>query len=99
MLGGFYQWFWFHTEFWLTPVDRRPYTFIMRDWIYTHVGWFVLMLGIWFAAFFTWNLYHPVPASIIGSLSVFLLAHLVWGSKWIEGQQESPVFLGEAAAS
>jgi len=96
MLGNFYQWFWFHTEFWLTPIDRRPYTFIMRDWIYTHVGWFILILIAWFGGVFVWNLHHPLPASIVGFLSAFLLAHLVWGTKWIEGQQEVPDYLGEA---
>jgi len=75
MLGRFYEWFWFHTEFWLTPVNRRPYTFIMRDWIYTHTGVFVLILFLYFGSLFAWNLYHPVPASITGFLSAFLLAH------------------------
>ena len=95
MLGRFYQWFWFHTEFWLTPVNRRPYTFIMRDWIFTHIGWFVLALVVWFGLLFFWNLYQPTPALIIGLLSSFLLAHLVWGTKWIEHQQELPTYLGE----
>lgn len=95
MLGSFYEWFWFHTEFWLTPVDRRPYTFIMRDWIYTHTGIFVAILSIWFGGMFVWNLNYPIPASITGFLSAFILAHLVWGTKWIEGQQEHPEYLGE----
>jgi len=95
ILGKFYQWFWFNTEFWLTPVDRRPYTFIMRDWIYTHIGWFIVMASVWFAGVFTWVLFQPVPASFIGFFSAFLLAHLVWGSKWIEGQQEFPEYLPE----
>ncbi len=94
MLGRFYQWFWFHTEFWLTPVNRRPYTFIMRDWLYNHVGWFVVILVIWFGGILAWSLFNPTLASILGFLSGFLLAHLIWGTKWIEGQQELPQYLG-----
>ncbi len=94
-LMEFYQWFWFKTEFWLTPVNRRPYTFIMRDWVFNHMGAFIFILFLWFGGVFAWNLYHPVPALITGFLSAFLLAHLIWGTKWIEGQQESPHYLGE----
>lgn len=93
-LGRAYQWFWFHSEWYLTPVNRRPYTFIMRDWIYTHVGLSVLVIIVWFSGVFVWNLYHPVPASIVGFSSAGLLAHLVWGSKYIENQQEFPQYLG-----
>lgn len=95
MLGRIYQKIWFHTEFWLTPVDRRPLTFIMKDWIYTHVGLFCLILVVYFGGVFYWNLHHPLPASIIGFFSAGLLAHLVWGTKWIEGQQEYPEYLGD----
>ncbi len=95
MLGRFYQQLWFHTEFWLTPVNRRPYTFIMRDWIYTHGNLFVIILALWLGGLVNWSVYQPVPALITGILSSFLLAHLVWGTKWIEGQQEYPEYLGE----
>ncbi len=95
LLGRFYQSFWFHTEFWLTRVDRRPYTFIMRDWLYSHVVWFVAILVAYFGGLFTWVVFNPLPASIVIFLSAFLLAHLVWGSKWIEGQQEYPEYLGQ----
>ena len=94
LLGRFYQWFWFHTEFWLTPVNRRPYTFIMRDWIYAHGGYTVLMVVVWFIGVFMWNMNCPILASVVGFFTAFLLAHLVWGSTWIEGQQEYPTYLG-----
>ena len=95
MLGDFYQWFWFHTEFWLTPHNRRPYTFIMRDWLYNHPVVFWAMLVTWYGLVFAWNLTTPLPASIVGFCSAFLLAHLVWGTAWIEHQQESPQYLGD----
>ena len=85
-LGEFYQRFWYATEFWLTPVNRRPYTFIMRDWLFRHTTSFIVILVVWVAGMFSWNLYHPVPAYIVSSLGWFLLAHLIWGTKWIEHQ-------------
>ena len=94
MLGQIYQWLWFHSEFLVTPTNRRPWTFCARDWIYTHVSIFICVLIVWFGGVLAWNLFHPVPASIIGFLSAFVLAHLVFGSAWIEGQQEFPEYLG-----
>jgi hypothetical protein len=93
-IGELYQWFWFHTEFWLTPVNRRPYTFIMRDWIFTHLHAFYAIVLIWIAGMLALTNWHPYPAAILLLLSGFLIAHLVWGSRWIEGQQEIPAYLG-----
>ena len=93
-LGRFYLWFWFHTEFWLTPVDRRPYTFMMRDWIYRHVTTSIILITIYYVCIIVLSIWHGTASTITSSLASFLLAHLVWGSKWIEGQQESPDFLG-----
>ena len=93
-MGQFYLWFWFHTEFWLTPVNRRPYTFIMRDWIYTHVNLFVTFVIIYYAGMITLSVWHGTASTITVSLGSFLLAHLIWGTKWIEGEQEVPEYLG-----
>lgn len=95
-LGRFYERFWFATEFWLTPVNRRPLTFIFRDWIFTHVPATIILAILWYLglgllAFFG----HGLGAMILGCLSSFVLAHLVWGSTWILHQQEYPTYLGE----
>jgi len=95
MLGQFYQWLWFHTEFWLTPVDRRPFTFIWRDWIYTHVPLAVTLIVFWFAGLVVLHFFHALTAFILGIISAFVLAHLVWGEKWIFGKQEDPQYLGD----
>ena len=95
MLSRFYLWFWFHTEFWLTLEGRRPYTFIFRDWIYTHIQTFLVLVGLFYAGMITLSVWHGTAATITGSLCSFLLAHLVWGSKYIEQQQEYPEYLGE----
>jgi hypothetical protein len=94
ILGKLYLRFWFATEFWLTPVDRRPYTFIFRDWIYRHLNIFLAMVVGFYVIMVVLSVWHGTMATIAGSLCSFLLAHLVWGSEWIEHQQEAPAFLG-----
>jgi hypothetical protein len=93
-IGELYQWFWFHTEFWLTPTNRRPYTFIMRDWIYTHANIAAAMMLAWFAGMIVLSVWHGTLATVLSILSGLITAHLVWGSAWIEGQQEVPEYLG-----
>ncbi len=94
-LGNLYVQFWYHTEFWLTPVNRRPYTFIFRDWIYTHIPAFIVLTSIWFIGVIVLAQWYAVLTSILGILSGMVLAHLVWGSAWIEHQQEYPQYVEE----
>jgi len=93
-LGDFYLWFWFHSEFWITPVDRRPYTFIFRDFIYTHVPLSVTLIILFYAGMIVLSIWHGTMSTIIVAVGSFILAHLVFGTKWIEGQQEFPEYLG-----
>jgi hypothetical protein len=92
MLGRFYCWFWYHTEFWLTKGNRRPYTFIMRDWIYRHVNWFTFLVVLFYGSMITLSVWHGTASTITIAVGSFLLAHLVWGTKWIEGEQEFPPY-------
>jgi hypothetical protein len=94
-LGRFYEWFWFHTEFWLTPTNRRPYTFIMRDWIYRHLNAFTAMVFVFIAGMIALSFQQGTKATLLSLFGGLLIAHLVWGSKWIENQQEFPEYLGE----
>jgi hypothetical protein len=87
---GLYAFFWFHTEVWLKPLDRRPYTFIMRDLFFPHMAWFWICSTIWFAGLFTWLNWQPYPAAIIIFLTALLWAHLKWGAPWVPGEQEDP---------
>lgn len=79
-----YSFFWYHTEIWLKPEDRRPYTYIMRDLFFPHMAWFYAVSGSIFAGLFAiifavhWNY-----ASIFIFFLALLWAHLRWGSKWI----------------
>jgi len=96
-----YAWFWFHTQFWIKdPAQRRPYTLIMRDWVYPNMPWFLVILGIWYGGLIVWHCLRPsLPVTlttlILGTLSGWLCAHIVWGSKWIPNEQEHPPYLGE----
>jgi len=94
-LGRFYQWFWFHSEWYLTPVNRRPYTFIMRDWIFTHPVLASVLIFLFYAGMIVLSIWHGTASTITTSVGSFLLAHLVWGSKYIEQEQEFPEYLGE----
>jgi hypothetical protein len=92
---SFYAWFWFHTEFWLSPLDRRPYTFIFRDWIFIHMLWYQIMIAIWYAGLVAWLKWAPYASGTLIGVSSWLNAHLVWGGKWKKGEQEWPPFLDE----
>lgn len=93
-----YAWFWFHTEIWLNPPDRRPYTLIMKDWIFPHLPYFITIICAWYAGMTVWVIFSilnvwmggAVAALLISSFSGWLGAHLVWGRKWIPGEQEDP---------
>jgi protein-S-isoprenylcysteine O-methyltransferase Ste14 len=87
---GLYAWFWFHTQFWLEPIERRPY---FRDWIYPHMAWFLFILAVWYAGMFIWSYWNHWIPSVLFILSSWLSAHLIWGSKWIPEQQEDPQIL------
>ena len=94
MLGRWYSWLWFHSEWYLTPIDRRPFTFIMRDWIFTHVEQAVILIGLFYVGMVILSFWHGTASTITTSIASFVLAHLVFGTKWIENEQEWPTYLG-----
>ncbi len=85
-----YAWFWFHTQFWLPPEERRPYTFIIRDFYRDHpILWSFLMF---LAGYFSFN--HLRPWDFAKVSVGLLLGHLFWGARYKPGEQESPEYLG-----
>lgn len=92
--GNLYCRIWFHTEFWLTPIDKRPFTFILRDLIYSHLLIFAVLTFLFYAGMIILSIWHGTASTIMTSLFSFLLAHLIWGSKYIEHQQEEPAYIG-----
>jgi hypothetical protein len=90
-IANFYAWFWYHSEFWIAnKLDRRPYTYIMRDWIYTHSNISTIIVFLWFALLIVVCPISPRWLIVTAIFSGLLVAHLVWGSQWIAEQQENP---------
>lgn len=93
MIGSLYSWLWYHSEFWIAnKFKRRPFTYIMRDWIYPHPGDFGIIVVAWYIIIICLAFFARYPALILAILSSLLVAHLVWGSRWIKGQQEKPAY-------
>jgi hypothetical protein len=90
-----YCWVWYHTEFWLTPLNRRPFTFMMRDFWAEHKLWgtiiFLTVTGLIVYACI-WSLWLGIPLLAFHSM---LFAHLWWGTKYIHGEQEDPQYFEE----
>jgi len=96
-LGKAYLWFCFHTQFWLKPEDRRPYTYIMRDFYHHNPLIVLLAFSFGFYSLGNWGFHLNMSdfLFILISTSIgVLLGHLFW-AKWIEGQQEKPPYTGE----
>jgi hypothetical protein len=88
-LGAAYSWFWLHTEFWIAnKFKRRPFTFILRDWIFPHLSAFTYICLVWFLGLYSLAWFHGLLALTMGIISAALIAHLVWGSRWIKGERK-----------
>jgi len=92
-----YESFWFHTEFFLPPEKRRPYTYLARDLYHQAAGFVVPMLGFGFTAvgivlataFPAWK-WIILGLLFTGYLFGALTAHLFWGKDYIPGQMPTP---------
>lgn len=94
MLGKWYAWLWFRTEFWLTLEGRRPFTFIMRDFIFTNVVLSLILIVLFYAGMVILSFWYGTASTLIVGLGSFVLAHIVWGETWLFSQQEDPEYLG-----
>jgi len=97
-MGNLYEIFWFYTQFWLKPEDRRPYTYLFRDiyhkspLIVITLGCIVMcLIGRYTALVSIWWLLSAIVVLFIGEV----LGHLFWTKHYIEGEQEHPAYLGE----
>lgn len=86
---GLYAWFWFHTEIWLEPLERRPYTYIFRDEIHNHKIRSTTIIII-VTSILVWSTLKVPTLVILDLLYGFLWGHLVWGTKYIPLEQEDP---------
>ena len=90
-MKALYEWFWYHTEFWIkNKSKRRPYTYIMRDFyhqnpiIYTLlIAWLIYILSKVLAVDWKFWLYNTIG---------IVIGHLFWGRKYKSGQQEYPEY-------
>ncbi len=81
-----YEKFWYATQVWLKPKERRPYTFIFRD-IYFKYPLVVITLGLigfYMLGRYTAQISIVVLLSIVGALLIgMLMGHLWWGKKYV----------------
>jgi hypothetical protein len=86
-----YTWLWYNTEFWLEPVDRRPFTYIIRDFYHAFPVFYssiIFLIGylIGYFANLSWWIVIAFYLGIIGG-------HLFWGAAWKKGEQEWPPYI------
>lgn len=85
-----YKWFWWHIEFWLEPEDRRPLTYIFRDWYHNYPLIIIIILSAFFYCLGRWWLPVSVGDFLIGFFCLLvgaLLGHLFWGQPYIPDQR------------
>ncbi len=98
--GSLYAWFWWHTEVWLSPEARRPYTFLMRDIYHNNPLVVLIVTGGIFYSLGRWWLPVSSRAFLVGFVALLagtLLGHLFWGARYIPGEQESPEYNPDSA--
>ncbi len=96
-MADLYAKFWFATQFWLKPLDRRPYTYIFRDWYHNNPLPIIMGLAVvsYLVGRYTTQISLSVVLSVVVSLGIgIVLGHVYWGRKHIEGQQEDPTYIG-----
>ena len=77
----------FSYKWWWSKIGGRPWTFIMRD--FYHNFEYLIIIGFFTLGYFL-RPYFTVREFTIGitvGTICFLLGHLFWGKKYIEGQQ------------
>lgn len=97
-MGNLYAKFWFATQFWLNPYERRPFTYMFRDWYHTAPLPTITGLAITFYMVGRYTTQIPISVllGVVLALSVgIILGHIYWGRKHIPNQQEDPSYLGE----
>lgn len=97
-MNRLYQIFWFYTQWYLPAKDRRPYTYMFRDWYHKAPLPTIVGLAIVFYLFgrYTTQISLSMLLGIVLALFAgIILGHLFFGKRYISRQQEHPQYLGE----
>ena len=94
-LNRIYCEIWYHAEWFVkNKYVRRPFTYIMRDFVYARPYFGVpIILGL-IAGLVILCIYHPVPGALVSIFYGMLQGHLWWGTHYKPGEQEEPEYLG-----
>jgi hypothetical protein len=90
-----YWWLWYHVEIlWIKVKEqRRPFTFMMRDFLIQHKVWSTFIILGQVGVLFWGNLAHPGALFFVSAFYFALFAHLIWGSPIKENEQEDPPYI------
>ena len=86
-----YRWFWYHTEFWIPKDERRPYTYLMRDFYHGSPLLTLLIFCTLSYCFGRWWVPLAIATLLKGLgllLGGILLGHLFWGTPWKQGEKD-----------
>ena len=85
-----YEYIWYHVLFFLPPEERRPFTFIMRD--FYHKSPFIC-IGVIVWILWAITLFHQVTWQELVLVGVgVIVGHLFFGKDYVAGEQEYPPF-------
>jgi hypothetical protein len=90
-----YTWFWYHLEsLWIkAKATRRPFTFMMRDFMIQHPTWAAIIVLVELTLLCWLNLWNRWAGFWLGAFYFALFAHLVWGTPMKENEQEYPQYI------
>jgi len=93
-LERLYAKIWFNVEaLWIKSASlRRPFTYMMRDFILEHKAWSAVIIvmeivGLMFLTRWNW-----VGGFFATAIYFLVLGHLVWGTPMVHGEQEYPEY-------
>jgi len=94
-LVNFYNWFWYNVQsLWIKSKKlRRPFTYLMRDFILKHPVWSVVIILIQYGLLIWLTWWCWIAGVIVMPIYFLVMGHLVWGNPMKLGQQEYPEYI------
>ena len=89
-----YAWIWYRFQFFVQPPElRRPFTFWMRDALYTHRMAFTASTIVFYGLVGWLTYWNRVGGLLLCWTGTMVLAHLIWGKDFKPGEQEQPTYI------